>query len=131
MSRLASQNNKPDPVDIHVGAKIRTQRMMLGMSQTALAERIGVTFQQLQKYEKAANRVSSSRLQNIADALNVPVSHFFDSPGGGALPKADADLEQYLSSPEGIALNRAFARLSDTTVRRQLVGLIRAIAAEE
>ena len=72
------KRSKPNPIDIHVGKRLRRRRTMLGMSQTVLGNAIGVTFQQVQKYERAANRISASRLFEISEALNVPVSFFFD-----------------------------------------------------
>ena len=75
---MIENKKKPNPIDIHVGSRIRLRRTMLGMSQEKLGESLGITFQQIQKYEKGTNRVGASRLQNIASILNVPVSFFFD-----------------------------------------------------
>jgi len=111
---------------------------MLGMSQEKLGESLGITFQQIQKYEKGTNRVGASRLQNISGILNVPVSFFFeDAPGdqvGGAPGMAEASSSNYvvdfLSSAEGLQLNRAFVKIADPKVRRRLVDLVKALAAE-
>src|SRR5690606_13936188 len=81
--RMAGKKS-PNPIDIHVGSRVRLRRMMLGMSQEKLGEGLGITFQQIQKYEKGTNRIGASRLQHIARILSVPVSFFFeDAPGGG------------------------------------------------
>jgi transcriptional regulator with XRE-family HTH domain len=123
---------------VHVGSRIRLRRTMLGMSQEKLGEALGITFQQIQKYEKGTNRVGASRLQNISGILNVPVSFFFeDAPGDqtvGASGMAEASSSNYvvdfLSSSEGLQLNRAFVKISDPKVRRKLVDLVKALAAE-
>jgi transcriptional regulator with XRE-family HTH domain len=82
---MIENKKKPNPIDIHVGSRIRLRRTMLGMSQEKLGEALGITFQQIQKYEKGTNRVGASRLQNISTILNVPVSFFFeDAPGDPA-----------------------------------------------
>jgi transcriptional regulator with XRE-family HTH domain len=124
----------PSPIDIEVGKRIRAQRRLLGMSQSALAERLDLTFQQVQKYEKGANRVGASRLQRVADCLNVPISHFFDNPVSDDDLSADEaravrnDLVSFLSSDEGIELNRAFAKIRDARTRQKIVGLIKSLA---
>ncbi|MEH0293430.1 helix-turn-helix transcriptional regulator [Agrobacterium sp. CCNWLW71] len=126
----------PDPIDAHVGACIRLRRKMLGMSQSALSGHLGVSFQQLQKYEKGANRVGASRLQRIADVLEVPVSFFFaDAPrqvvathdAGSSTPSNRID---FLASPEGFQLNQAFAKITDPKVRAKVCALVKAVAAE-
>ncbi|APG83213.1 helix-turn-helix domain-containing protein [Sinorhizobium americanum] len=134
---MVENKKKPNPIDIHVGSRIRLRRTMLGMSQEKLGESLGITFQQIQKYEKGTNRVGASRLQNISSILNVPVSFFFeDAPGeGGAGPgMGEAPSSNYvvdfLSSSEGLQLNRAFVKISDPKVRRKLVDLVKALAAE-
>jgi transcriptional regulator with XRE-family HTH domain len=134
---MVENKKKPNPIDIHVGSRIRLRRTMLGMSQEKLGESLGITFQQIQKYEKGTNRVGASRLQNIATILNVPVSFFFeDAPGegagasGSAEPSSSNYVVDFLSSSEGLQLNRAFVRISDPKVRRKLVDLVKALAAE-
>lgn len=128
---------KPEPVDIHVGRRIRMRRVWLEMSQTSLAEQIGVTFQQVQKYEKGINRVGASRLQQIAEALEVPVSYLFDDmPGAGtnavdsAAVKSElpSEIIDFASSNEGLALIRAFSRIGDAKVRSRAIGLLKAVA---
>ena len=128
----------PNPVDKYVGSRVRMRRMMVGMSQEKLGESLGITFQQIQKYEKGTNRVGASRLQNISSILNVPVSFFFeDAPGdqpSNATGMAEASSSNYvvdfLSSSEGLQLNRAFVKIGDAKVRRKIVDLVKALAAE-
>ncbi|MBK5564976.1 helix-turn-helix domain-containing protein [Ensifer sp. 2YAB10] len=134
---MIENKKKPNPIDIHVGSRIRLRRTMLGMSQEKLGESLGITFQQIQKYEKGTNRVGASRLQNISGILNVPVSFFFeDAPGdtSGQPGMAEASSSNYvvdfLSSSEGLQLNRAFVKITDPKVRRRLVDLVKALAAE-
>lgn len=131
----ASKIRLPSPVDIEVGRRIRLQRHKLGMSQSALAEGLDVTFQQVQKYEKGTNRVGASRLQSVAVCLGVPISHFFDSLTDQAPAPTDEatnggnDLIHFLSSEEGVELNRAFAKIKDAKTRQKIVGLIRSLTA--
>lgn len=127
----------PHTVDAHVGSRIRTRRKLRGLGQVALAQRIGVTFQQIQKYEMGANRVSASKLYDIARALQTPVAWFFE---GLNLSQNDDDLEgelselavvdTFLRTPEGVELVRFFPRLSSRE-RRGLIALVREVAAED
>jgi transcriptional regulator with XRE-family HTH domain len=135
---MVDNKKKPNPIDVHVGSRIRFRRNMLGMSQEKLGESLGITFQQIQKYEKGTNRVGASRLQAIASILDVPVSFFFDdAPGGqpGAAPGLAEEsptsfVVDFLNSAEGIQLNRAFARISNPVVRRKMIDLVKAIAGD-
>lgn len=136
---MLENKKKPNPIDIHVGSRIRLRRTMLGMSQEKLGEALGITFQQIQKYEKGTNRVGASRLQNISTILNVPVSFFFeDAPGEqaavGSAGFSEAASSNYvvdfLSSSEGLQLNRAFVKINDPKVRRKVVDLVKALSAE-
>jgi len=112
---------------------------MLGMSQEKLGEKLGITFQQVQKYEKGTNRVGASRLQAIASILDTPVSFFFeDAPGqsprqskGFSEDNATSYVVDFISSAEGLQLNRAFVRITDPKVRRKIIELVRTIASEE
>jgi len=111
---------------------------MLGMSQEKLGEHLGITFQQIQKYEKGTNRIGASRLQHIARVLSVPVSFFFeDAPGGEAQAGGMAEQQSasyvvdFLSSSEGIQLNKAFVRIKDAKLRRKLIDLVRAVAGSD
>jgi transcriptional regulator with XRE-family HTH domain len=135
---MADNKKQPNPIDIHVGSRIRLRRTMLGMSQEKLGEALGITFQQVQKYEKGTNRVGASRLQNIAAILGVPISFFFeDAPGDngetsatGMSENSSAYVVNFLSSSEGLQLNRAFVKISDPRVRRRIIDLVKALAAE-
>lgn len=130
---------KPNPTDVHVGGRIRLRRNMLGMSQEKLGEALGITFQQIQKYEKGTNRVGASRLQAIASILSAPVAFFFeDVPGqeGGEHKGLAEDssanfVVDFLSSAEGLQLNRAFARISNPKVRRKVIELAKVLADDE
>lgn len=135
---MIENKKKPNPIDVHVGSRIRLRRNMLGMSQEKLGENLGITFQQIQKYEKGTNRVGASRLQAIASILSVPVSFFFeDAPGReigdakGLAEDATTFVVDFLNSTEGIQLNRAFARISQPKVRRKIIDLVKALAEED
>lgn len=122
----------PDPIDVEVGGKIKAQRRLAGMSQDTLAGRLGVTFQQIQKYEKGTNRVSSSRLAMIAETFGVPPACFL--PGstvdpGQAVAAAAPELVSFIETNEGRDLNVAFARISSHTMRRKVVALVTTLAA--
>ena len=136
---MASKKS-PNPIDIHVGSRVRLRRMMLGMSQEKLGEHLGITFQQIQKYEKGTNRIGASRLQAIARVLSVPPAFFFeDAPGvmpvagnqGFDEPQAASYVVDFLSSSEGLALNKSFVRIKDAKTRKKVVDLVRAIAGDE
>lgn len=127
----------PNPVDKHVGSRVRMRRIMLGMSQEKLGEALGLTFQQIQKYEKGTNRVGASRIQQISEVLQVPVSFLFEGvptgPNGegfgeGASP---AYVSDFLATSEGLALTRAFTRIADSKLRRSIVDLVEQIADRE
>ena len=131
---MLANKKKPNPVDIHVGSRVRLRRTMLGMSQEKLGESLGITFQQIQKYEKGSNRIGASRLQRMSEVLNVPVSFFFeDAPAGqssenGLQEPSGADyVVDFLSSSEGLQLNRAFVKISDPKVRRRIIDLVRSL----
>jgi transcriptional regulator with XRE-family HTH domain len=124
----------PNPIDKHVGSRVRMQRLMLGMSQTTLADAIGLTFQQVQKYEKGTNRMGSSRLMQIANVLQVPPTFFFEGAPGqrkasGSAP-SPAYVSEFLATSDGIALTRAFTRLSSGKLRRSIVNIVKEMAGE-
>ncbi len=128
----------PNPIDKHVGSRVRMRRIMLGMSQEKLGEALGLTFQQIQKYEKGTNRVGASRLQQIADTLQVPVAFLFEgAPDSGGMETgfgespSTAYVSDFLASSEGLALTRAFTRISDAKLRRSIVELVEQIAGRE
>src|SRR6476659_3713997 len=121
----------PDPVDRHVGARIRMRRLMLKISQTQLGDALGLSFQQLQKYEKGTNRVGASRLQHIASILQVPVSFFFEEiPINRSEPAQISDapspesVTAFVSTTDGLKPIRAFASIKNTTLRRCIVQMV-------
>ena len=126
----------PNPIDAHVGARVRMRRVLIGMSQEKLGERLGLTFQQVQKYEKGPNRIGASRLSQISDILTVPVSYFFEGAptqqqGGGFSEASSTYVVDFLSTTEGLQLNKAFTRIADPKVRRKVVELVKALAGDE
>lgn len=122
----------PHPVDLHVGVRIRMRRKEMGVSQERLADALGITFQQVQKYERGANRVSASKLWEIATALTTPVAYFYDGLGDRQAATAERDAAQeFMLSTEGIALMTAFPRIVEPAIRQKLVELIRVVAEEE
>jgi transcriptional regulator with XRE-family HTH domain len=126
-------------VDMHVGARVRMRRRFLGVSQQALAARLGITFQQVQKYERGANRVSASKLYDIARALEAPVTYFFEGldetaphpPAPGDARTLEQSIGDFLRSAEGVELAEAFSRLGRARLRRQVLDLVRTIAEEQ
>lgn len=132
---------QPNPIDRHVGARVRMRRMMLGMSQEKLGKAIGLTFQQVQKYEKGTNRIGSSRLVQIGSILQVQVEFFFDGaprppgyPGIGktaALPPQPAYISDFLSSTDGLNMTKAFTSVKSPKLRRSIADLVEIIASEQ
>jgi len=126
------RNRSGNPIDKHVGAQVRMRRLTLGLSQTNLADGVGVTFQQVQKYERGANRISASRLQQIANVLQVEPSFFFDgAPGQTAKAdnrKAQAYAIELLASKDGLALAKAYTAIKDVKLRRRVVKFAEKIA---
>ena len=127
----------PNPTDRHVGSRVRMRRIMLGMSQEKLGDALGLTFQQVQKYEKGTNRIGASRLQHIARILQVPISFFFEGapeiPGqatGLSEAPSPAYVADFLATSEGLALTKAFTRIKDGKLRRRIVDLVEEIAAD-
>jgi transcriptional regulator with XRE-family HTH domain len=129
----------PNPIDVHVGNRVRMRRMLIGMSQEKLGERLGLTFQQVQKYEKGSNRVSASRLYQMAQILGVPVQFFFEDvsvpaglPGSEMYENEETGaIMDFLNSSEGIQLNRAFNEIENSNVRRKVVDLVKSIAGQK
>jgi transcriptional regulator with XRE-family HTH domain len=129
----------PNPTDKHVGARVRMRRMMLSMSQEKLGDALGLTFQQVQKYEKGANRIGASRLQQIAHILQVPVSFFFDgapnvsgqTTDGFAEAPSPAYVADFLATSDGLALTKAFMGIKDAKLRRRIVDLVQQIAGDD
>jgi len=128
----------PNPIDKHVGSRVRMRRMMVSMSQEKLGEKLGITFQQIQKYEKGTNRIGASRLQQIANVLGVPVGFFFEGapvPDGSAKGFSEAAspayVSDFLATSDGLALTKAFMKVTDSKVRRRIVDLVEAMVAEQ
>ena len=125
--------NAPDPVDIHVGARVKTRRLLLGLSQEELANSIGLTFQQVQKYERGTNRISASRLFNIAKVLKVPVEFFFEGATGKKLARGFGESKQASLEPDittrrdTLELVRAFSEIQDPALKRQLLEMAKAM----
>jgi transcriptional regulator with XRE-family HTH domain len=120
----------PNPIDVHVGNRIRMRRLLLGMNQETLANALGLTFQQVQKYEGGANRVSASRLSAMAEILGVPISYFF-----GDLRADDAEVSpedqrwrEYLQRPETIEFIRLYYAIPDSRARRQFLEMTKTLA---
>lgn len=136
---MVANKKKPNPIDVHVGSRIRLRRNMLGMSQERLGEGLGITFQQIQKYEKGTNRVGASRLQAISGMLGVPVAYFFeDAPGhadGTSRGLAEENSANYvvdfLNSAEGLQLNRSFVKITDSKVRKRVIDLVKALSSDD
>jgi transcriptional regulator with XRE-family HTH domain len=138
--RLESPGRKPNPMDIHVGSRVRLRRMVIGMSQEKLGEKMGLTFQQIQKYEKGTNRIGASRLHQLSQIMDVAVGFFFeDAPhhanrhiagSGFAESKTEAFLLDFLNSRDGLELNRAFVKITDPKVRKRVVELVRALSED-
>ena len=130
------EDGSANPIDVHVGARMRLRRTLLGMSQEKLGEAIGLTFQQVQKYERGMNRVSASKLWTLSNVLDVPVSYFFDGSGGGSEASTiepariwgDAADKDILNNPEIIELVQAYYRISHLAFRRALYDLVKAAA---
>jgi transcriptional regulator with XRE-family HTH domain len=131
-------NKVPNPIDRHVGARVRMRRMLAGVSQEKLGESLGITFQQVQKYEKGSNRISASRLQHIAQMLDAPVSFFFDGAPAGGMPQGGfsdaasmAYVSDFIATSEGVQLTKAFVRIKSVRVRRRIIDMVEAMADEE
>jgi transcriptional regulator with XRE-family HTH domain len=122
----------PNPIDTHVGSRVRMRRLILSMSQEKLGDAIGLTFQQVQKYEKGTNRMGSSRLVQIANVLKVPVTFFFEgTPGQSKLDgkaPSPAYVSNFLATSDGLALTKAFMRIKDAKLRRSIVKTVEVIA---
>ena len=130
----------PNPVDVHVGARVRMRRTLLGMTQTSLGEAIGLTFQQVQKYEKGTNRISSSRLYDLARTLDVPIEYFFDdmptvvaasslAQGGGKAKKPPRYEPDPMATRETLELVRAYYKIEDAEIRNRLYAMAKALGA--
>jgi transcriptional regulator with XRE-family HTH domain len=127
----------PNPIDHHVGSRVRMRRLMLAMSQEKLGAALGLTFQQVQKYEKGANRIGASRLQQISQILQVPVAFFFEGATNASAPHDSsgsplsmAQIDDFISDSDGLKLIRAFTRIDNADLRRRIVMLVQEIAGD-
>ena len=127
-----------NPVDKHVGSRIRMRRLMLGMSQEKLGNGLGLTFQQVQKYEKGTNRIGAGRLQHISQLLQVPLPFFFEGaphlpgePSGIGPAPSPAYVFNFLATTDGLALTKAFMQIQQPGLRRRIVHLVEEIAGDD
>jgi transcriptional regulator with XRE-family HTH domain len=134
MDKLVDIDRAPNPIDRHVGLRIRMRRKELGISQERLAESIGLTFQQVQKYERAANRVSASKLWEMSRALNTSISYFYEGlsdtpePAGSNLPRET--VQDFLMTPEGLELASSFPKIPQGRLRRKILDLVRVMSED-
>lgn len=127
------------PIDVQVGNRVRLRRMLIGMSQEKLGELLGLTFQQVQKYEKGVNRIGAGRLFQVAHILSVPIDYFYEgisdmaegAPGFAEPGGAPPPVMEFLSSGEGLQLSLAFMRIRDPKVRKRVLDLVKSLSAEE
>ena len=136
--RAKSDTGRPDPVDSHVGSRVRLRRTLLGMSQEKLGNAVGLTFQQIQKYERGLNRIGSSRLYQFSKVLDVPVEFFFDEMPGdmGSQPSLASQVQQAtydenMSRRETLELVRAYYKIGNRNTRKRIYELVKAVGAGE
>ena len=124
-----------NPIDVQVGNRVRIRRMLIGMSQERLGDLLGLTFQQVQKYEKGVNRIGAGRLYEVSRILNVPVDFFYegiaDTGHPGASEQDGAPIMEFISSGEGLQLSMAFMKIRDVKVRKRVLDLVKSLAEEE
>ena len=128
----------PNPTDQHVGARVRMRRIMLAMSQEKLGAALNLTFQQVQKYERGTNRIGAGRLQQLSHVLQVPVEFFFEGAPNASAPHGSnksepwmAQIDDFVSNPDGLRLIEAFMRIDNAALRRRIVMLVQEIAADD
>ena len=140
MADTNDADRSPNPIDVHVGRRVRQRRKTLGVTQERLAEDLGLTFQQVQKYERGANRVSASKLYEIARSLRTGIGYFFEGLAdpataheapGVAEPSSEQFVTEFLMTPEGLELAELFPRIKRARVRRRVLDLVRSMAEEE
>ena len=126
------EKKHPNPIDVHVGSRVRTRRLALGISQEKLGTALGITFQQVQKYEKGTNRIGASRLQHVSGILQVPIAYFFEGTPGQMKAKGNPPSSTYVSdfiaTTDGLTLAKAFTQIKNVNVRHQIVKLVNEIA---
>ncbi len=135
---MIAQKKQASPIDIQVGNRVRLRRMLIGMSQEKLGELLGLTFQQVQKYEKGVNRIGAGRLFQVAHILSVPIDYFYEGLNGETQPGVATDsgaasppVMEFLSSGEGLQLTLAFMKIKDPKVRKRVLDLVKTLSAEE
>jgi transcriptional regulator with XRE-family HTH domain len=128
-----TMTKKANPIDGQVGNRVRIRRMLIGMSQERLGELLGLTFQQVQKYEKGINRIGAGRLFEIARILDVPINFFYEgvSASDDGMSDAGAPVMEFVSSGEGLQLSLAFMKIKDAKVRKRVLDLVKSLAEEE
>jgi transcriptional regulator with XRE-family HTH domain len=134
-------SRRANPIDKYVGERVRMRRMLLGMSQERLGEQLGLTFQQVQKYEKGVNRIGASRLFDLSQVLGVSIQYFYENmpaavsghhaAAGFADQSGEPYVADFLSSRDSVELNKAFARITDPRIRRSIVDMVRSVAGED
>jgi transcriptional regulator with XRE-family HTH domain len=136
--RYTIAKKAPNPIDKHVGSRVRMRRQMLAMSQTQLGDALGLTFQQVQKYEKGTNRMGASRLQQMSDILQVPVEFFFEGAPNASAPHGSngsalsmVEIDDFVSNSDGLRLIGAFMRIDNAALRRRIVMLVQEIAGHD
>ena len=123
-----------NPIDIQVGNRVRIRRMLIGMSQERLGDLLGLTFQQVQKYEKGVNRIGAGRLFEVSRILNVPIDFFYEGVNtqpGASEPEGAPPVMEFVSSGEGLQLSLAFMKIKDAKVRKRMLDLVKSLAEEE
>ena len=127
-----------DDIDAHIGSRVRLRRMTVGVSQEQLGEALGLTFQQIQKYEKGQNRIGAGRLYRIAQVLSTPIDYFFEglpsaaqSVDPEAVVERSADIQSFIASPDGYALALAFQKIPDHVTRRRIIDLVSTISSDK
>ena len=137
-AKTTVKSDGPHPIDVHVGARVKLRRMILGMSQETLGKALGLTFQQIQKYEKGVNRIGASRIFELANLLDVPIQYFYndygDTIGGGQETDKAANGDMFMNlvnSPEGVQLCRSFSEINDPQVKKRVLDLVKSIAETE
>jgi len=129
MDNSVMDDRGPNPVDRHVGLRMRMRRKELGLSQERLAGSVGLTFQQIQKYERATNRISASKLWELSRALKTDVAYFYDGLSElGAVSPSQRGLHDFLLAPDGLDLAAQFLRIANPRLRRRMLELVRALA---
>jgi len=138
MSQAAVPKKQANPIDIQVGNRVRIRRMLIGMSQERLGDLLGLTFQQVQKYEKGVNRIGAGRLFEVSRILNVPIDFFYEGVEGRlagqpgmAEPEGAPPVMEFVSSGEGLQLSLAFMKIKDAKVRKRVLDLVKSLAQEE